>query len=737
MKNITEEEKNLWLSNSQPKELKIELTPDEDTINYIKNSYVMPCGMQIDSSGCPTMGTISYKSDGSALVTNNSSNLRIYHSPIQGLAGTLTISAEYKDVSGEQHHQFQLSFHMSDGTTIHTDSESKQKTIPYKDGWDICYYTFSVPSGCTAVTVWFRSGADVTKYTHSYYIRRPQLIVGNDVAKPFALTNSDIVSESLEITQILESGKTLSFGDVNASSLKFRCRNLTQDVRGWFLNANLKLKDYPQYALNIFDGKLDTQSNQTHEDVTTTITAYDHIKTAFALDMTDWWKNVQMADNQPFSAYVDLITRKLSSDCGLAQFDGSSLAKMANLNQIIPKKPDLISDYSGLSGEMFLKWIAQVCNVYITLVNGRLVAVRLPEMKEGLRPHIGLRPHKGLYPSAGRFDLSVPESSYISATYEPYKTEKIDQVIITDKGNIGEWKYPNIEGDGKNIFFIDGNPFLWAMSDAQSAAQTIYDRIKNVYFTPCNVKCYGTVFMELGDVIRVSTVKNVILSYILKRTMKGINSITDSFTNKSEQYQSSHTPSYSEISNDNGKSILKIQADIVEINELVAEKASISQLESAEARIGTLETDSLTAKNINAATFTLDQGHISGLTVMQANVESLCANALTADNIDSKTFTLGSGHIGNLDASKITSGTISTARLSSSVVTSSNISTQTLSASQITGALSNATEGSITIGTGRFANLGIFDGSGYRKLGITKLHYGTADYNFITAGGYI
>lgn len=558
------------------------------------------------------------------------------------------------------------------------------------------------------------------------------------------LNNSDIVSESLEITEILESGKTLSFGDVNASSLKFRCRDIAQDVRGCSVTVSLAFKDYPQYSQYVFAGRIDTQSNQTHEDVITTITAYDYIKMAFELDLTEWWKNLQIADNQPFSAYVNLITRKLASDGGCAPFEDSSLAKMANLNQIIAKKPDLNADYTSLSGEMFLKWIAQVCNVYITLVRGRLVAVRLPEMKEGLRPHIGLRPHKGLYPSAGSYDFSVPQSNYISATYEPYKTEKIDQVIITDKGGIGEWKYPNIQGDGKNIFFMDGNPFVWAMSDIQAVAQTIFDRIKNVYFTPCNVKCYGTVFMELGDVIKVSTVKNIILSYILKRTMKGINSITDSFTNKAEQYQGSHAPSYSEINNANGKTILKIQADIVEINELKASKVyvddEVAKKVSAEELYvsGTTIIDNAHIENLDASKITSGTISTSRLDSSVITTSNFSSQNINADNITSGTLNASNVTISNLSVTNsMISGRISTEHLSTSVVTSSNISTQTLSASQITGALSNATEGSITIGTGRFANLGIFDGSGYRKLGITKLHYGTADYNFITAGGYI
>lgn len=488
------------------------------------------------------------------------------------------------------------------------------------------------------------------------------------------LNNSDIVSESLEITEILESGKTLSFGDVNASSLKFRCRDLAQDVRGCSVTVSLAFKDYPQYSQYVFAGRIDTQSNQTHEDVITTITAYDYIKMAFELDLTEWWKNLQVADNQPFSVYVDLITRKLASDGGCAPFEDSSLAKMANLNQIIAKKPDLNADYTSLSGEMFLKWIAQVCNVYITLVRGRLVAVRLPEMKEGLRPHIGLRPHKGLYPSAGSYDLSVPQSNYISATYEPYKTAKIDQVIITDKGGIGEWKYPNIQGDGKNIFFMDGNPFVWAMSDIQAVAQTIFDRIKNVYFTPCNVKCHGTVFMELGDVIKVSTVKNIILSYILKRTMKGINSITDSFTNRAEQYQDSHAPSYSEINNANGKTILKIQADIVEINELVAEKATISQLESAEARIGTLEADHVSVSSLNAVSGRVGSLEADHVSVSSLNAVSGRVGNLEADHVSVSSFNALSGTVGTISANYISTGNLSSQIASLSRVTCQQLS---------------------------------------------------------------
>ena len=136
-------------------------------------------GFGYDSSGASAMGTYVAQNDGSLLVTNSGSNLRVSHSDISVCPSEVyTVSAEYKDVSGECAHQFQMIFLDSSGTFVgNAVSEGDKTTLA--DGWVKSVFTFTIPEGAAKLAPCLRSGTDYTLYTHQYYIRHPKLERGN------------------------------------------------------------------------------------------------------------------------------------------------------------------------------------------------------------------------------------------------------------------------------------------------------------------------------------------------------------------------------------------------------------------------------------------------------------------------------------------------------------------------------------------------------------------------------
>ena len=136
-------------------------------------------GFTFDSSGAGAMGAYAAQSDGSLLVINNGSNVRVIHGNIAVQPGEVyTVSAEYKDISGECPHQFQMAYSNAAGTFVgNAVSEGDKTTLA--DGWVKSVLTFTIPEGVTQMTPFFRSGVDYAVYTHQYYIRRPKLERGN------------------------------------------------------------------------------------------------------------------------------------------------------------------------------------------------------------------------------------------------------------------------------------------------------------------------------------------------------------------------------------------------------------------------------------------------------------------------------------------------------------------------------------------------------------------------------
>ena len=136
-------------------------------------------GFSYDSSGASAMGTYVAQNDGSLLVTNSGSNLRVSHSGLAVHQGEVyTVSAEYKDVSGECAHQFQMIFLDSSGTFVGNAVYEGDKTT-LADGWVKSVFTFTIPDGTAKLSPCLRSGTDYTLYTHQYYIRHPKLERGN------------------------------------------------------------------------------------------------------------------------------------------------------------------------------------------------------------------------------------------------------------------------------------------------------------------------------------------------------------------------------------------------------------------------------------------------------------------------------------------------------------------------------------------------------------------------------
>lgn len=136
-------------------------------------------GFHYDSSGASATGTAISQNDGSMLITNQNSNLRFVHSKLDVISGEIyTVSAEYKDVSGECPHQFQMVSASDLNDMIQNDVSEGDKTN-LADGWVRSVFTFTIPEGATYIRPFFRSGVDYVLYSHSYYIRHPKLERGN------------------------------------------------------------------------------------------------------------------------------------------------------------------------------------------------------------------------------------------------------------------------------------------------------------------------------------------------------------------------------------------------------------------------------------------------------------------------------------------------------------------------------------------------------------------------------
>ena len=439
------------------------------------------------------------------------------------------------------------------------------------------------------------------------------------------LTNDSIVSESLSLTEELEQKYNLTFTGCIASRLSLKVRALTQDVRGQKVVIIIQIgTDTP---LPLFIGRIDSQDNLSHRDVLTSLEAYDDLVRVNNTDVKAWYESLT------FPMTVAAFRASFWSYLGITE----ELTTLPNDSLSMTKT---ITDEVINAGKI-AKWICQL-NARYGRINraGNFEYVKLTPITEGLYPANDLYPAEDLYPSDENYNSEFTTGTYNTVEYEPFKTAPITGVYIWDMGGINQGQ----AGASGNVFSIADNPLSWAVN-MMTAAANIFEEIKDVQFIPADISAIGLPYIEVGDIIMLHTDENMIRTYILSRTLNGIQALTDAFRSDSDEYLTVYKESAATATSKNGQNILEIQAEIVQMNTLIAERATINQLNAVSARVGSLEADHVSVASLNAV-----DAKINALDAIAITTQNLSAQSIAASQIKS-----GKIKANQLDASDIAS----------------------------------------------------------------------------------
>ena len=91
--------------------------------------------------------------------------------------------------------------------------------------------------------------------------------------------------------------------------------------------------------------------------------------------------------------------------------------------------------------------------------------------------------------------------------------------------------------DGSVICIGKGNEELTGI------ANNIYEKIRGIIYRPFSADCKGNLCIEVGDAVRLPTRYEIIESYVLKRTLKGIQALRDEYEATGEEYRSTQVNS--------------------------------------------------------------------------------------------------------------------------------------------------------------------------------------------------
>lgn len=365
------------------------------------------------------------------------------------------------------------------------------------------------------------------------------------------ITNDLLEQEGFELHQSLCSESQITFGACESNYITFVMHENIPTVKGKTLSVYLIPDSDASKMLQI--GVFKVQEDKLSADRTKrTVTAYDAMYDILNADVAGWYNS--LLPNSNSSVAVGQMRFALTAYFGITQ----EAIVLANDSMVVKRT----IEPESLSGADVIKALCEINGCFGQITNeGKFRYVELsPGIDDGLFPSDTLYPADDLYPQDVNHDVTMmPKAHYISVQFEDYNSEEITQLTIrTDDSDVG-----TTVGTAGNPYIIQGNFLVFGKNATEltTIALNCLDKIKNRYYKPCTVEAAGNPLHEVGDPIRVNTTYRGIVTYILQRTMRGIQALRDTYTAMGEEYTNQQLNSVVSRFKQLENKTLKIEAD--------------------------------------------------------------------------------------------------------------------------------------------------------------------------------
>lgn len=303
------------------------------------------------------------------------------------------------------------------------------------------------------------------------------------------ITNTELYSESVSLKESLCSESRLKFGCCEASELSFKMANIGNNLKDKWIVLSEKLNGLnTDFWFGRYKVYSDTPSAERNYR---TITAYDAMYDIINANVAEWYNGLtfpmtQKAFRNSFFNYLRVGQEKVT-----LIHDDMSIEKTIESETISGK--DIITSLCELNG-----------------VFGHI-------NRDNNFEYISLDENKEV--------INVDRSLVKSGEYEDFVTSTISKVQIRQEENDIGTSY----GDGDNCYVIENNFFVYGKSseELESICFKLYSKIKGITYRPYKASIKGNPCYMVGDKVRINTRNITIESYILERTLTGIQSLTD------------------------------------------------------------------------------------------------------------------------------------------------------------------------------------------------------------------
>ena len=351
-------------------------------------------------------------------------------------------------------------------------------------------------------------------------------------------TNQKIDNSMLEIgTFALEeslcSESELKFGACEANCVKFTARNTAGSIIGKTISIEETIDGDSQNPMpyGVFKVASDVP---TADRTKRQITAYDAMYDIINTDVKSWYAGLS------FPMTLKQFRNSFFAHLGIAQVETSLVNDSMTVNKtIVATQTDdssAVTEESAISGKTVVTAICEINGCFGNINReGKFEYIFLKAITSALYPAEDLFPSDNLFPSDANTESMT--GHYITFDYEDFQSKAITQLEIkTSEDNAGA-----IVGTAGNNYSITGNFLVSDKTGAEleQIANNLLPIMKQAAYTPIkSCTCVGNPCLTLGEPIRFNTTREIVETYLLQRTLTGVQSKRDSISAQGTQTHS-------------------------------------------------------------------------------------------------------------------------------------------------------------------------------------------------------
>ena len=335
------------------------------------------------------------------------------------------------------------------------------------------------------------------------------------------IDNSMREQDTFTLTETLNDGTELKFGSCLPNQISFTGREVPIATKGMKLRVTETLEgnENDPFVYGTYTVQSDTP---TADRTKRQIVAYDAMYDIINCDAKSWY------DGLTFPMTLKQFRDSFFMHLGIEQKETTLVNDSMTVNKtLVTTQSDdsSVTAEATISGKTIIEAICELNGAFGNIGrDDRFEYVILKAITSALYPAEDLYPREDLFPSDANTESM--NGHYITFDYEAFQSQAITQLEIrADDSTAGA-----IVGTAGNNYTISGNFLISDKTGAEmkQIANNLLPVIAQAAYTPIkSSECVGNPCLELGDPIRFNTSREIVESYILQRTLTGVQSKRD------------------------------------------------------------------------------------------------------------------------------------------------------------------------------------------------------------------